>query len=1074
MSFLRRIQGMNRMIPGLIASALVVALMKLNAWTPLERVVNNQMILLQGARHWDSRIVMVNVDDKTLKQFGQFPISRNYYAELLWILTQEDTSVVAFNLLFSDHIASGSNLQASSDANARFAAAISGHGRVVIGQTWSASGEEIKPVPVLLETALATGHLRLHAEPDAITRWVDVTVEELPALGIAAIQAHSLNKGLLSIPADVRQLRLNWPAPARDLAAFSLVDVLDGKFPPGYLKDKIVVVNGDTTGEGHLRTPFDRQIPMSGGYMHAAVIDNLLNQNWLRSVPENTVIVALLSFGPLFGWLLYRRDSWRQLLWGLALCMGWLVVCFVALHFSYLLPVVTPLVAITVIDGAVIVLSRLQSNALLQVRSAFLNTMSHEIRTPLNAIVNLSEMLQETPLDERQREFADTLNNSSQTLLALINDVLDFSKIESGRLMLEEYPVTLSETIERSIEMLAPRAAEKGLELVYVIEPSTPAVIMSDPVRLQQILLNLLSNAVKFTEEGEISVQVQAELIEPAGSLFAVDRWGLVKKMRSQLSRWRQSIQQRLGGKQKRNRTLLSSSSTTHRPKNNLNNRPNNNRSNNSRPNGISANNSPNNRSDLRHNNAFNPGSNPSQNLLSENALTHLGSGANSRKDLYEIRFSVSDTGIGIPPDQISQLFKPFSQVSAATTRKYGGTGLGLSISKRLSERMGGDLWVRSYLGEGSTFCFTVQAPLAEASAAVPVGLGELQGTRFLLIDRNATRRKRLVCSLHPLGMSLAQATSLPEALTFMANDPNFDGVLLDEASLFPRGAANAPVFEDYRNALKVLGQASQQQQLPIVVMCTLQNPPAPGSALPHTAPSSIFAADSHTTLLWKPIKQASLYQALRTIHPATVHPATVHPVTVAALPAPPTLNTRNRQPITPAPITPVPANATALTDADRNRRATLSILLAEDNRINQRVAIRLLEILGYRVDIASSGTEVLAALNHQAYDVILMDMRMPELDGLETTRQIRQLPKHADTWIIAMTANAMEKDRQRCLAAGMDDYLSKPVKREALGQALERCPGMKKLETAEKERANAKDLSHDSTATQSELDARH
>lgn len=1056
MSFGRRIQGINRMVPGLIASALVVALMQLNAWTPLERVVNNQMILLQGARDWDHRIVMVNVDDKTLRQFGQFPISRNYYAELLWILTREDTSVVAFNLLFSDHVASGSNLRASNAANARFASAISGHGRVVIGQTWSASGEEIKPVPVLLETALATGHLRLHAEPDAITRWVDVTVEELPALGIAAIQAYSLNKELLSIPTDVRQIRINWPAPARDLAAFSLVDVLNGNVPPGYLKDKIVVVNGATTGEGHLRTPFDRQTPVSGGYMHAAMIDNLLNQNWLRSVPENTVIVALLSFGPLFGWLLYRRDSWIQLLWGMALCMVWLVACFIALHFSYLLPVVTPLVAITVIDGAVIVLSRLQSNALLQVRSAFLNTMSHEIRTPLNAIVNLSEMLQETPLDERQREFTDTLNNSSQTLLALINDVLDFSKIESGRLMLEEYPVTLSETIERSIEMLAPRAAEKGLELVYAIKPSTPAVIMSDPVRLQQILLNLLSNAVKFTEEGEIAVQVQAELIQPAGTLLSLDRWGLTQKVRSRLSRWKQSIQQRFRGKQrlqkkqKRNRTLLSSDHETHRSQD-LSNNP------------IET-----------RNNSLNSREKSQQNLPLQHTITHRGQRNNSTA-LYEIRFSVSDTGIGIPPDQISQLFKPFSQVSAATTRKYGGTGLGLSISKRLSERMGGDLWVHSYLGEGSTFHFTVQAPLAEATVSAPIGLSGLQGTRFLLIDRNITRRERLTGALQPLGISLAQATSLPEALTFMANDPTFDGVLLDEASLLPRGSTNASsTAKNFSNALKVLRQASQHQQLPIVVMCTLQNNGAPGNTFPQTAlDSSLCEADSHTTMLWKPIKQASLYQALRTIHPATVHP-----VTVAALPAPQALNTsyRNNQPITTS-----PSKLAATTDADKKRRAALSILLAEDNRINQRVAIRLLEILGYRADIASSGTEVLAALKHQTYDVILMDMRMPELDGLETTRQIRQRPKHADTWIIAMTANAMEKDRQRCLAAGMDDYLSKPVKREALSQALERCPGMKRLEKAEahgaeaqkgkEQNANETGANHDSATAQSRLD---
>lgn len=540
--------------------------------------------------------------------------------------------------------------------------------------------------------------------------------------------------------------------------------------------------------------------------------------------------------------------------------------------------------------------------------------MSHEIRTPLNAIVNLSDMLRETPLDDRQREFADILHNSSQTLLALINDVLDFSKIESGQFMLEDYPVVLHEAIERSIEMLAPHAAEKGLELVYAIEPGTPPLIMSDPVRLQQILLNLLSNAVKLTEVGEVSVRVQAEVVT-----LPLERG---------VRRW-----------------LYSSMPAQSTP--------------------------------------------PATPAL-------------------EIRFAVRDTGIGIPTDRIGQLFKPFTQASASTTRKYGGTGLGLSISRRLSECMGGNLWVRSYLGEGSTFYLTVRARLALQSSSLPGYLAGLSGTRLLLIDGNSTRRDRLIWTLTPLDIDLTLATTFAEALSVLQQAPAFDGLILDEAILT---AQTALLSTDFANAINHLRQTADNELLPIILM----------SALKSTPPE----LSGDTIILWKPVKQIALYQALRSIRP-----------------------------ITPLPLASPSPHAAEVFMAANPLRDRLKILIAEDNHINQRVVLRLLELLGYRADVVDSGKAALAALQKQRYDVILMDMWMPELDGIETTRQIRQLPDcsvkspftQRDVWIVAMTANAMARDRQRCYAAGMDDYLTKPINRETLNRALQRCPAMQSL----------------------------
>ena len=899
-----RLKRLSRMMPSLLAVAFVILLMNVQAWTPLEQWFSTQLMRWRGSEPWHSRIVMVSIDDKTLAQLGQFPISRDYYADLLWQLIREDASVVAFNILFSDREVAGSDLAASREANDRLAVAMAAHGRVVIGQTWGPEGEPIKPIPILSRAAIAAGHMRLQTDPDGVTRTVEVTWHSLSALGVAAVQAYGLDNGLVSIP-TVETLQINWPGPAHTLKTLSLIDVLNGQFPLDYFRDKIVIVSyGATAGQAQLRTPFDPQIPVQGGYMQAAVVDNLLSQNWLRAVPRNAVALMLLVTGPIFGRLIYQRKGLVKISASGAIASGWLLICLIALSQSYLLPVATPLLTILVVGTTVTILEHLQSTALLQVRSAFLNTMSHEIRTPLNAIINLSEMLRETPLDDHQREFAESLHSSSQSLLTLINDVLDFSKIESGQFVLEAYPVRLREVIERSLEMLAPHAAEKDIELVYSLPPNTPSVILSDPVRLQQILLNLLSNAVKFTESGEVSVQVHARAMTQSEALLSqplnlgrwlrvCPRWDSVRR----LWYW----------------PLLTAS------------------------------------------------------------------------NCYEIRFAVRDTGIGIPSERMGKLFKPFSQASVTTSREYGGTGLGLSISKRLSERMGGDLWVRSAFGKGSTFYFTVRAQLTANRTELPGYLRALEGRRLLLVDRNATRRDRFVWELQPLGIEVAQTFTLREAHSLLKGIA-FDGIVLDQA-----------VSRDRVGSIAQLREAANNADLPVILLRSLKSPDeAPGD--------NIF-------VLWKPVKQASLYQALRAIRPAAL----------PALPASPSVDV---------------ANASV-------RCTHLNILVVEDNRTNQRVVLKLLELLGYQADIASSGTEALEAIRHQPYDVILMDMRMPGLDGIETTRQIRQIAHSDPIWIIAMTANTTVEDRQRCYAAGMNDYLSKPIRRLALAQALRGCPAV-------------------------------
>ncbi|MBE9064975.1 response regulator, partial [cf. Phormidesmis sp. LEGE 11477] len=380
----------------------------------------------------------------------------------------------------------------------------------------------------------------------------------------------------------------------------------------------------------------------------------------------------------------------------------------------------------------------------------------------------------------------------------------------------------------------------------------------------------------------------------------------------------------------------------------------------------------------------------PANRLRAHQADAERNIQVQSAAGLCELCFEVEDTGIGIPANRIPHLFKPFSQGSVSTTRRYGGTGLGLSISKRLSEQMGGDIWVKSTPGKGSQFFFTFKTQIAQAMLPSPDYLIGLQGTHLLIIDANSTRREQLARNLHAVGIRTLLLESLTELQTLVKDVPTFDGLILDEAAVRSTEA---------NSSIDQLRSLSGDRKIPVILMSALK--------------SDLDTASNNVTVLWKPVKQSALYQALRSIRPLALKAT---PKTLVSRPA------------------------SLLT------RSALKILIAEDNLVNQQVALRLLEILGYRADVVGTGVAVLAALKHQRYDVILMDMRMPEMDGVETTQKIRQISHHRETWIIAMTANTMASDRELSLAAGVDDYLTKPIKREALNLALERSPALRQL----------------------------
>ena len=353
------------------------------------------------------------------------------------------------------------------------------------------------------------------------------------------------------------------------------------------------------------------------------------------------------------------------------------------------------------------------------------------------------------------------------------------------------------------------------------------------------------------------------------------------------------------------------------------------------------------------------------------------------------IMVSVRDTGIGIPADRMDRLFRAFSQVDTSTTRQYGGTGLGLAISRRLCELMGGEMWVESRVGVGTTFFFTVTAPAAQAPPRIYLRgtVPQLAGKRLLVVDDNATNRQILTLQAEAWGMRVRTAVSGSEALLWLEQNETFDVAVLDMQMPEMDGTQLAAAIQARRLPHK----------LPMILLTSF-------GRRDEDLGAGHFAAS-----LTKPVKAAQLYEVLLSVIGDT--------------------GTRR-------------ANHTAQGGFDGAMavRLPLRLLLAEDNVINQRVALKTLERMGYRADVAANGLEVLDALARQPYDVVLMDVQMPELDGLEASRRIgRELPHARRPYIIAMTANAMQGDRELCLAAGMDDYISKPVRVEELVAALER-----------------------------------